>query len=132
MTDWFRGLPDIFASVHSYVAGARRCRYIVARLPGGNMRHALTVVVLLLVAAAASAEERRYAVLSMIGDQIELVTDSPLTGSNIPQSGRQTVKMPDASLDRFVLLTVDRIARSRSVPEIRMMAARDPALFALQ
>jgi hypothetical protein len=96
------------------------------------MRGLLAVVFLLLVSTAASAEERRYAVLSMIGDQIELVSDRAVTGSGIPQSARQTVKIADSALDRFVVRAVDRVARSRSIPDMKMMAARDPALFALQ
>jgi hypothetical protein len=100
-------------------------------------RRALVVLGLASLLAAgvpaAQATEQRYAVLSLIGDSINLVWWQPPTGSNLDHNERQSVPTPDGSLDNVALLAVDDALR-RANPKANptLLASRDPKLFALQ
>ena len=101
-------------------------------------RRALVVLGLASLAAlsatqAAQAAEQRYAVLSLIGDTINLVWWQPPTGSNLDHNERQSVPTPDGSLDNVALLAVDdALRRANPRTNATLLASRDPKLFALQ
>lgn len=98
-------------------------------------RRALVVLGLvgLATAPAAQAADQRYAVLSLIGDTINLVWWQPPTGSHIDHNERQSVPTPDGSLDNVALLAVDDTLRSAN-PSVKatLLASRNAKLFALQ
>ena len=99
------------------------------------MRRALVVAALAGLAAvpAARAADQRYAVLSLIGDTINLVWWQPSTGSNIDRNERQDVPTADGALDNVALLAVDdALRRANPKTEATLLASRDPTLFALQ
>ena len=62
--------------------------------------------------AARAAEARRYAVISLVGDQITLVYAAAVTGSNLDRNRRR--ELPDAtgSLDRAALAATGRAIES--------------------
>lgn len=57
--------------------------------------------------AGPDAGQRKYAVLSLIGDSLTVVTYRPSTGSHLDQNVQQTVVLPDAIFDQAALLAVD-------------------------
>lgn len=71
------------------------------------MRRLAAIALLLLVPLAASAQERKYAVLSLVGDKLLIVTRELATGSNLDKNDRTFVELPDNSIDRAVTLAVD-------------------------
>ena len=99
------------------------------------MRRTIVVAALAGFAAipAARAADHRYAVLSLVGDTINLVWWQPTTGSNIDHNERQDVPTADGALDDVALLAVDD-AQRRAKPQTHatLLASRDPKLFALQ
>ncbi|MEO8134285.1 MAG: hypothetical protein ABI831_09940 [Betaproteobacteria bacterium] len=93
----------------------------------------LLLLSIVLAVSAFAAEPRRYAAMSLIGDQMELVVARMQTGSNVPANAREVVPFPDPALDRFILRTIDRIVAAETRGEgVTMLAARDPRLYALQ
>lgn len=61
--------------------------------------------------AGPDAGQRKYAVLSLIGDSLTVVTYRPSTGSHLDQNVQQTVVLPDAIFDQAALLAVDEALR---------------------
>jgi len=85
------------------------------------------------VAPLARAAEQRYAVLSLVGDQIASVSWRQPTGSNLDQNARDVVRVKDGALDKMVLLAVDdALRRARPGTVATLLAARDPQLYRLQ
>jgi hypothetical protein len=96
------------------------------------MPRLIAAVLLLLLPLAAAAQPRQYAVLSLVGDQLLIVQREMVTGSNINRNERYAVPLPDATLDRTVVLAVDDALR-RADPAARpvLLTARDPSLYAI-
>ena len=85
-----------------------------------------------LFAQTADAK-RRYAVMSIIGDKITLIGYRQPTGSNIDQNDKRILAVSAPVLDNSTLLAVDdAIKRQSPQAETTLLAARDPALYALQ
>ena len=100
-----------------------------------RVRCALVVAALAGFAAvpAARAADQRYAVLSLIGDTINLVWWQPTTGSNIDRNEHQDVPTADGALDNVALLAIDdALRRANPKTNATLLASRDPKLFALQ
>jgi hypothetical protein len=96
------------------------------------MRHLIAAVLLLLAPLCAAAQQRHYAVLSLVGDQLLVVQRQMGTGSNIDKNERFAVPMPDATLDRTVVLAVDEALRAADASaQPVLLGARDPALYAV-
>ncbi len=73
--------------------------------------------------AARSAESRRFAVISLLGDQITLVYAAAVTGSNLDRNRRR--ELPDAtgSLDRAALAATGRaIERAQPGAQVNLLA----------
>ena len=86
-----------------------------------------------LRAQTTDATSPRYAVLSIIGDQLTLVGFKWSVGSNLNQNERRVVLVAAPVLDNTSLLAVDdAIRRLHPKAEPALLATRDPALFALR
>jgi hypothetical protein len=86
-----------------------------------------------LRAQTAHETSPRYAVLSLIGDQLTLVGFKWSVGSNLNQNERRVIPIASPVLDNTTLLAVDdAIRRIHPETEPALLATRDPALFALR
>lgn len=61
--------------------------------------------------AGPDAGQRKYAVLSLIGDSLTVVTYRPSIGSQIDRNDHKTFALPDAIFDQAALLAVDEALR---------------------
>lgn len=94
---------------------------------------ALGLAALASAAVPASAADHRYAVLSLVGDQVATVSWRPSVGSNIDRNERYVVNFKDGALDKMVLLAVDdAMRRARPAAAATLLAARDPQWYRLQ
>lgn len=87
------------------------------------------------VPPARSAEDAkpRYVVMSIIGDQLQLVFFQRGVGSHIDQNVRKDVPIRDATLDNFALLAVDDAIRQRRPKATAvLMTSRDATLLEQQ
>jgi hypothetical protein len=86
-----------------------------------------------LMAQTAGDATPRYAVLSIIGDQLTLVGFKWSVGSNLNQNVRRVVPIGTPVLDNSTLLAVDdAVRRVDSKAKPALLASRDPSLFALR
>lgn len=88
---------------------------------------------LLLVASlgAGAADAGHYAILSLVGDRLLVVTRELATGSRLDRNTRQFVPLPDNALDRSMGLAIDEaIHRSQPAAVTTLLAPKDPSLFA--
>ncbi|GAA5178844.1 hypothetical protein GCM10025771_19010 [Niveibacterium umoris] len=70
---------------------------------------AYSALVLLSNAAWAETRTQKYAVISLVGDALTLVTHQPVTGSRIDRNIKHAMPDPERSMDRFVLREVNQI-----------------------
>jgi hypothetical protein len=98
------------------------------------MRSAAAVAAFLLtLALAAHAEERRYAALSLLSDQLTIVTHDMGTGSSLDQNRSQAVAVPGNVLDKREVLAIDdALRRAKVAPEAVLLFTTDPKVFARQ
>jgi hypothetical protein len=96
------------------------------------MRNLIVAIALLAAPLLAHAEERRYAVLSLVGDQLLIVKREMSTGSRLDKNVRLAVPVPGGTLDRAVLLAIDEAVR-KADPSAKpvLLSTRDPALYAV-
>lgn len=86
-----------------------------------------------LLAQTADGPAPRYAVLSILGDQITLVGYRPPTGSNLDRNDHKVLPVHAPVLDNSTLLAVDdAIKRLQPKAATLLLASRDPKLFELQ
>lgn len=71
-----------------------------------------------------------YAVLSLLGDKLSVVTHLPVVGSNIDRNTKQEISLPDDAFDAAVARAVRDVSRGSG--EVDLFSTRDPKLFALQ
>ena len=100
-------------------------------------RRALLLVSLALLAlpAARAAEATRptVAVLSLIGDEMTLVTRRLTTGSRLDRNERQAVPIEDPAFDVAAAVAAERAIKEAMPSAERLrMSVRDKRLFALQ
>ena len=98
------------------------------------MPRILFVLLILAASHAVAAESRRYAALSLLGDELELVVlQGRKTGSTAPNLVREKAKLTDGALDRFIVLRIDEVVRAQHpASKVTMILARDPGLQAAQ
>jgi hypothetical protein len=95
-------------------------------------RLAAAVLLLAAIVAPAHAEERRYAVLSLLSDQISVVTRDVSTGSRLDRNVRETVPIRGA-LDKREVLAIDDALRAAGVkPDAVLLFTTDPVIFESQ
>ena len=87
----------------------------------------------LAAAAQSSSGPVRYALLSAVGDQLTVVFARVQTGSRLDRNEREVATLPDNTLDRLVLRSLDDAFR-RSAPkaEVAALAAANKSLFDAQ
>lgn len=90
---------------------------------------------LLLVAslcANAASDARHYAILSLVGDRLLVVTRELATGSRLDRNDRRFVPMPDNGLDKSMALAIDdAIHRVQPASATTLLAPKDASLFAV-
>ncbi|HEY2629806.1 MAG TPA: hypothetical protein VGI57_11810 [Usitatibacter sp.] len=93
----------------------------------------LAATLLALFAAAPCLAQRTYAVLSLVGDRIDIVQRAPVVGSAIDRNRKQSLPLSDSAIDRAILAGVDQ-ALKKSEPDAKpvLLLARDPALYKAQ
>ena len=98
------------------------------------MYRLLVAFLFLLTGYAAADDGRKYAAMSLLGDQIEVVFARMQTGAAVaPRNVHEKVPIPDATFDHSVLRELDRIVSARrGARPLTLLAAKDPQLFALQ
>ena len=97
------------------------------------MHRVLAVLLTLLAGLAAHAEERRYAVLSLLSDQMTVVTHDMATGSSLDRNHRESFAVPGNVLDKRTVLAIDDALRRAQVkPDPILLFTSDPAVFAAQ
>ena len=91
-------------------------------------------LVLVLAGPARAAEgEGRYAVLSLLSDQLTVVVrGARTTGSNIDQNRHQALAVPGHALDKRMVLTMDDALRAAGVKAPVLLFTMDPAIFERQ
>ena len=83
--------------------------------------------------AVAAEAAPTVAVLSLVGDEMSLVTRRGVTGSNLDRNDRQAIPLPDPSLDRAVAAAAERAIKERLPGAERLrVTVSDKRLFALQ
>src|SRR6476620_10873768 len=76
-----------------------------------NPMKILTTALLLLALPLGAFAQRHYAILSLVGDEMMIVQREMSTGSRLETNSRQSVSMPDATIDRAMLLAIEDVVR---------------------
>ena len=93
------------------------------------MRTLLAAVLLLALPAGALAQ-RHYAILSLVGDEMMIVQREIQTGSRIDRNERMSVTMPDATIDRMVVLAIeDAVKRAEPAAKTTLLVSRRQAVY---
>ena len=71
------------------------------------MRHILAVAAFLLSFAALDAHAQRYAVISLIGDRMQLAFARPVDGQPVDRIERRYIPLENSEIDKATLLAVD-------------------------
>lgn len=80
--------------------------------------------------AQAQSAARRYAVLSLIGDSLTVVTYQPATGSHLDRNHHQSLAMPSESFDIPALrATAAAISKLDGNSKVSLMTATSPSLY---
>ena len=91
---------------------------------------ALLSVLLLLALPLGAAAQRHYAILSLVGDELVIVQRDLETGSRLDTNSRQAVQMPDATIDRAVVLAVeDGVRRAEPGARTTLLVARRQSVY---
>jgi hypothetical protein len=97
------------------------------------MRRLIAAFLLLAVPFAAHAEARKYAVLSLIGDRLLIVTHDMQTGSRLDKNQRSYVNIDNPVLDNGTAFAIeDAIKQAQPGSEVIVLGARNAKLFASQ
>ena len=87
------------------------------------------------MAAAASAAEgpRTYAVISLIGDKMGVVTYQMSTGSGIDRNRRETIDVSDGLFDKIALTAIEKALNAQpDKPRSQLFELAAPSLFTRQ
>jgi hypothetical protein len=83
-----------------------------------------------LAHAQAPAPAPTYAVLSLVGDQLDAVTFQPQTGSLLNTNSHQAIPMRADILDNAALRATNKALRAAGpVTDVALLAASEPAVF---
>lgn len=82
---------------------------------------------------AVAQSARNFAVLSLIGDSLDIVTAAPVTGSNRDRNQHDQVRLNDAAIDNTALKSAEE-SLLKHVPDAKVTLLRvtDPRVFELQ
>ena len=95
-------------------------------------RFLLAVLGALFALGAAAADARKYAVLSLIGDEMLVVGASSTTGQRLDRNSRNYVRLDDPIIDKTVLLAANETLKGLTGVEPTLLFARERALYAMQ
>lgn len=93
------------------------------------MQRLLAVLVLLVATTAAAADARRYAVLSLIGDKLQLAYAVGVVGAPVDSIERRSVPLDDTAIDKAALLAVNDAAKKLQLGEPVLLQAWERSLF---
>ncbi|HEY8974007.1 MAG TPA: hypothetical protein VIN75_07305 [Burkholderiaceae bacterium] len=94
------------------------------------MKRQLLAAIAGLTLGAAAHAAPSYAVLSLVGDKLDIVTYQPVTGSQLDPNSHTTLPMPQDELDVTALRTINRAVKA-AVPDaqVALLAASTAADF---
>ena len=95
-------------------------------------RHVLALLLGVLALAAQAADARKYAVLSLIGDEMLIVGASQSTGQRIDRNTRSYVPLDDPVVDKTVLLAANDAVKDATGKEPVLLFGRDRNLYSTQ
>ena len=95
-------------------------------------RHVLALFSLVFALAAHGADARKYAVLSLIGDEMLIVGASQSTGQRIDRNSRSYVPLDDPIVDKTVLLAANEALKDATGKEPVLLFGRDRNLYSTQ
>lgn len=96
------------------------------------VRLAIAVVSLFVALAAHAADARKYAVLSLIGDEMLLVGAEAQTGGRLDRNPRRYLELSDPFADKAVLLAANETMKEITGTEPVLLFGRDRRLYAAQ
>lgn len=95
----------------------------------------ILLAALLGVSSSVSAAEdpRTYAVMSLVGDKMSVVTYQISTGSGIDKNRRETIDVNDGLFDKTVLMAAESaLSAGTTKPRVQLFAPTAPSLFERQ
>ena len=95
-------------------------------------RLVLLLVSLAFAAAAFGADARKYAVLSLIGDEMLLSGAEQQTGGRLDRNPRKYIELSDPFADKAALLAVHEVLKEKQGIEPVLLFGRDRRLYAAQ
>jgi hypothetical protein len=95
-------------------------------------RRALLLVAALVALSASAADGRKYAVLSLIGDEIMLSGAQQKTGARLDQNARRFIEVTDPFADKAALLAVHEALKEKPGAEPVLLFGRDRRLYQAQ
>lgn len=87
---------------------------------------------LFVALSAAAAETRKYAVLSLIGDEIMMSGAQQKTGARLDQNARRFIEVSDPFADKAALLAVHEVLKEKHGTEPVLLFGRDRRLYQAQ
>jgi hypothetical protein len=95
-----------------------------------NMKRSLLAAIAGLMLGAAAHAAPSYAVLSLVGDKLDIVTYQPVTGSQLDPNSHTALPMPQDELDVAALRAINRSLKA-AVPgaQVALLAASTAADF---
>jgi hypothetical protein len=83
-----------------------------------------------LATTAGAADARRFAVLSLIGDKLQMAQAKPLEGTPVDRIERNQLPLDDPMLDRTALQTInEELRRSQPTTPPVLLQATEPGMF---
>lgn len=90
----------------------------------------LTTALLLLALPLGAFAQRHYAILSLVGDEMMIVQREMQTGTRLEANSRQSVQMPDATIDRAMAFAIeDAVKRSEPSAKTTLLVSRRQAVY---
>jgi len=94
------------------------------------MKRPLLAAIAGLTLAAAADAAPSYAVLSLVGDKLDIVTYQPVTGSQLDSNSHTTLAMPQDELDIAALRSINRSLKAAAPDaQVALLAASTAADF---
>lgn len=94
------------------------------------MRFLIATILMLAAGAASAAEPRRYAVLSLIGDKLQMAQAKPLEGTPVDRIERNQLPLADPTIDRTALQAInEELRRAQPASAPVLLQATEPGMF---
>ena len=96
------------------------------------MRRLVLLLLFALVALPAAAADRKYAVLSLIGDELMLSGAEMTTGGRLDRNPRKYIEVSDPFADKAALLAVHEVVKEKEGTEPVLLFGKDRRLYQAQ